>query len=593
MDGWVLRLGVGAAEAFEYSIGDQGLGFGAEAPVRSTPVHAILGNFLHLDDGDFVAVRRLRLHPAHARGDPAAARGGRRHAQALPGRAPDLRRRADRAQGRDRARRPLEAPGARRRLVSLHRALVRRLRRAGADRARRGLRRGAEAGRRAGATARPGGRGAGARHRPRALARHRPRRRARGAARRAAARPRPRRRRRSRRADPGFGLRIVAESEGAFALAALLSAMRTEAFAAEAGPFFEMLESVDLVAPPLNDAEYAAPRHVSRTPAGDRSGRTGASGVHLPNARDEKRLAVPPYGRSYFELVRRAFQPARRDRGPGGGDRPSAAPQDRGRGRLGRLARRAADRARAHRLAAGRRAVRPGADQPDPARLPLRRGRPAQGRPAPEPGAAPPRQRRDERRETPDGQSRHVQRTPKGTPKITVDELGRKLSDLSIPEEELAQYFQLDEAASTPTRPELKLNPETVQLPPATDVEGRARSAQLLNSANYVSKLRREARFQQIVNGGKLQGPADRGRGRQLVPVPLHPQGRDRLGLRGLRGLLPVRGGRHARQHGPHGRVPRRAGANRRAGAAALGRRQRPRRRRQHRRAPAAVRPEA
>ena len=51
----VLRLGVGAAEAFEFSIGDQGLGFGAEAPVRSTPVHAILGNFLHLDDGDFVA----------------------------------------------------------------------------------------------------------------------------------------------------------------------------------------------------------------------------------------------------------------------------------------------------------------------------------------------------------------------------------------------------------------------------------------------------------------------------------------------------------------------------------------------------------
>ena len=29
--------------------------------------------------------------------------------------------------------------------------------------------------------------------------------------------------------------------------------------------------------------------------------------LHLPTARDERRLAVPPYGRSYFELVRRAF----------------------------------------------------------------------------------------------------------------------------------------------------------------------------------------------------------------------------------------------------------------------------------------------
>ena len=45
------------------------------------------------------------------------------------------------------------------------------------------------------------------------------------------------------------------------------------------------------------------------------------------------------------------------------------------------------------------------------------------------------------------------------TSRITVDELGRKLSDLSIPEEELAQYFQLDEAASTPTKPELEAQP--------------------------------------------------------------------------------------------------------------------------------------
>ncbi|HET9068801.1 MAG TPA: caspase family protein [Amaricoccus sp.] len=97
---------------------------------------------------------------------------------------------------------------------------------------------------------------------------------------------------------------------------------------------------------------------------------------------------------------------------------------------------------------------------------------------------------------------------PKDAPsRITVDELGRKLSDLSIPEEDLAKYFLHDEAASTGTRAELALNPETVEVPPATDVEGRARSAQLLNSANYICKLRREARFQQIVNSGTYKGP--------------------------------------------------------------------------------------
>ena len=93
------------------------------------------------------------------------------------------------------------------------------------------------------------------------------------------------------------------------------------------------------------------------------------------------------------------------------------------------------------------------------------------------------------------------------TSRITVDELGRKLSDLSVPEEELAKYFRIDEEASTPGRPELRLNPETVEIPPPTDVEGRARSAELLNSANYICKLRREARFQQLVASGSYKGP--------------------------------------------------------------------------------------
>ena len=69
------------------------------------------------------------------------------------------------------------------------------------------------------------------------------------------------------------------------------------------------------------------------------------------------------------------------------------------------------------------------------------------------------------------------------TARITVDELGRKIADLSVPEEELAKYFEVDEAASTPARPELRLNPETVEIPPPTDVEGRARSAPSCSTA--------------------------------------------------------------------------------------------------------------
>ena len=50
-----------------------GLGFGADTAVRSTPVHAILGNFLHLDDGDFVASGAYRLRPARPCAETAAA----------------------------------------------------------------------------------------------------------------------------------------------------------------------------------------------------------------------------------------------------------------------------------------------------------------------------------------------------------------------------------------------------------------------------------------------------------------------------------------------------------------------------------------
>ena len=110
---------------------------------------------------------------------------------------------------------------------------------------------------------------------------------------------------------------------------------------------------------------------------------------------------------------------------------------------------------------------------------------------------------------------------PNAAAKITVEELSRKLADLSVPEEDLARFFQLDEERSTPTRPVLKLNADTVQAPPASDAEGRARSAQLLNSANFMSKLRREARYQAMVTSGTYKGPLIAAEGDSWFQYPI------------------------------------------------------------------------
>ena len=327
MDGWVLRLGVGAAEAFEYSIGDQGLGFGAETAVRATPVHAILGNFLHLDDGEFVRSgayvstrRTLDETNRLLTEDAASAKPYRGVLLTFAGGLQGLREATDHVA---RWKRPVRdarwypftvlwcadyVEQARAVLDGVFREVEKeaggpgeRLDRLVEDRAH-GV--GRALWRDIACAADRAARAGGPLHDL-----------ARAGATLAAARP-------------GFGLRIVAESEGAFALAALLRSMQTEAFAAEAGPFFEMLQSVDLVAPPLSAAEYAALAMYLN--AGWGPGRPDRRiRLHLPTARDEKRLAVPPYSGSYFDLVLRAFQrrgedDATVDRGPIVPNRPKS-----------------------------------------------------------------------------------------------------------------------------------------------------------------------------------------------------------------------------------------------------------------------------
>ena len=322
MDGWVLRLGAGASDAFEYSIGDMGLGFGADTAARSTPIHAILGNFLHLDDGEFVTTgehvsspqtlqetARLLTEKKQLEGVLVTFAGG---LVGLKGAAEHVARwkRLVRDENWhpftvlwcvdyvDRSRAVLEG------------VLAEAMTRAGKpgpqfDRAVEDSAHGVGRAlwRDIRCAAEHGARHGGPLH---ALVRA-------GVG--------------IDAARGGFGLRVVAESEGAFALAALLGGLGRPDFAAEAAPFFDMLELVDLVAPPMTASEYngarllpecrlgrAPPRPPHPPAPADRGGRAPARGAALRPLllrAGEPRLP-PPLARPRAGSLARA---ARADRG--------------------------------------------------------------------------------------------------------------------------------------------------------------------------------------------------------------------------------------------------------------------------------------
>ena len=84
--------------------------------------------------------------------------------------------------------------------------------------------------------------------------------------------------------------------------------------------------------------------------------------------------------------------------------------------------------------------------------------------------------------------------------KISVDELMRKAADPRTSPATLRKYFILDEERSGPFQPELKLNPETVEIPKTP--EGRARGDMAINIANSSARLRRTLIFNnRIANG--------------------------------------------------------------------------------------------
>ncbi len=87
------------------------------------------------------------------------------------------------------------------------------------------------------------------------------------------------------------------------------------------------------------------------------------------------------------------------------------------------------------------------------------------------------------------------------TDRISPEELNRRLSDLSIPEKDLARYFLLDEERSRAFHPALQLNPETVALPSDASAV-RARSEAAMTFANHISRMRRRFRFERMIADG-------------------------------------------------------------------------------------------
>ncbi|HEY9037683.1 MAG TPA: D-Ala-D-Ala carboxypeptidase family metallohydrolase [Roseovarius sp.] len=88
--------------------------------------------------------------------------------------------------------------------------------------------------------------------------------------------------------------------------------------------------------------------------------------------------------------------------------------------------------------------------------------------------------------------------------KITVEQLMSKMANPQIDEAELADYFIVDEAESRAFAPRLKLDPTTVQVPKGP--RGAQRTAEVMNSANWLARMRRRGQFSDVLAKG-YDGP--------------------------------------------------------------------------------------
>ncbi len=88
--------------------------------------------------------------------------------------------------------------------------------------------------------------------------------------------------------------------------------------------------------------------------------------------------------------------------------------------------------------------------------------------------------------------------------KLSLDELHRKMADPDTPRSSLEAYFIIDEARSGPFAPVLALNPETVEIPAAVEMQMRGDMA--IGLANQLSRIRRLFAFNQRIAAG-YDGP--------------------------------------------------------------------------------------
>lgn len=89
--------------------------------------------------------------------------------------------------------------------------------------------------------------------------------------------------------------------------------------------------------------------------------------------------------------------------------------------------------------------------------------------------------------------------------KITLKKLSELINDPSVSPEDLAPYFKADEDASTPFSPVLTIDPSKVTI--GRDSGAATRSAMLLNTANWLAKTDRQARFYKLISSGTYTGP--------------------------------------------------------------------------------------
>ncbi|WP_425093043.1 D-Ala-D-Ala carboxypeptidase family metallohydrolase [Tropicimonas sp. S265A] len=102
--------------------------------------------------------------------------------------------------------------------------------------------------------------------------------------------------------------------------------------------------------------------------------------------------------------------------------------------------------------------------------------------------------------------------------KLTVEQLMAKMADPSVEDTEIAEYFILDEDASGAFAPRLKINPATVQVPRGKDAAQRTAAA--MNSANWLARMRRSARFRKALENG-YDGPVIVSEGDSWFQYPL------------------------------------------------------------------------